>query len=81
MIGLLERRLDAIVYRAKFVPTVFAARQLISHGHVTVNGRKVDGRALKPSGLLVDAVKLTLANVAIIALELLLSSQLLAVIR
>jgi small subunit ribosomal protein S4 len=42
MIGLLERRLDAIVYRAKFVPTVFAARQLISHGHVTVNGRKVD---------------------------------------
>ena len=42
MIGLLERRLDAVVYRAKFVPTVFAARQLVSHGHVTVNGRKVD---------------------------------------
>jgi small subunit ribosomal protein S4 len=42
MIGLLERRLDAIVYRAKFVPTVFAARQLISHGHVTVNGHKVN---------------------------------------
>jgi small subunit ribosomal protein S4 len=42
IIGLLERRLDAIVYRAKFVPTVFAARQFVSHGHVKVNGRKVD---------------------------------------
>ena len=41
MIGLLERRLDAVVYRAKFVPTPFAARQLVSHGHVTVNGRRV----------------------------------------
>jgi small subunit ribosomal protein S4 len=41
LIGLLERRIDAIVYRAKFVPTVFAARQFVSHGHVTVNGRKV----------------------------------------
>ncbi|MEO1282586.1 MAG: 30S ribosomal protein S4 [Pseudomonadota bacterium] len=41
MIGLLERRLDAVVYRAKFVPTVFAARQFVSHGHVFVNGRKV----------------------------------------
>ena len=41
LIGLLERRLDAIVYRAKFVPTVFAARQFVSHGHVTVNGRRV----------------------------------------
>ena len=41
MIGLLERRLDALVYRAKFVPTVFAARQFVSHGHVTVNGKRV----------------------------------------
>ena len=41
LIGLLERRLDAIVYRAKFVPTVFAARQFINHGHVKVNGRRV----------------------------------------
>ncbi len=41
LIGLLERRLDALVYRAKFVPTVFAARQFVSHGHVTVNGRRV----------------------------------------
>ncbi len=41
IIGLLERRLDALVYRAKFVPTVFAARQFVSHGHVTVNGKRV----------------------------------------
>jgi small subunit ribosomal protein S4 len=41
LIGLLERRLDALVYRAKFVPTVFAARQFVSHGHVTVNGKRV----------------------------------------
>jgi small subunit ribosomal protein S4 len=41
MIGLLERRLDAAVFRAKFVPTVFAARQLVNHGHVKVNGRRV----------------------------------------
>ena len=41
MIGLLERRLDAVIYRAKFVPTMFAARQFISHGHVKVNGRRV----------------------------------------
>ena len=42
LIGLLESRLDAIVYRAKFVPTVFAARQFVSHGHVTVNGKRVN---------------------------------------
>ena len=42
VIGLLERRLDALVYRAKFVPTPFAARQFVSHGHVKVNGRRVN---------------------------------------
>jgi small subunit ribosomal protein S4 len=42
LIGLLERRLDSVVYRAKFVPTIFAARQFINHGHVRVNGRKVN---------------------------------------
>lgn len=42
LIGLLERRLDAVVYRAKFVPTIFAARQFVNHGHVTVNGKKVN---------------------------------------
>jgi len=42
LIGLLESRLDAIVYRAKFVPTVFAARQFVNHGHVKVNGSRVN---------------------------------------
>src|SRR3982751_5675840 len=42
MIGLLERRLDAVVYRAKFVPTIFAARQFVNHGHISVNGRRVN---------------------------------------
>ena len=42
MIGMLEQRLDAVVYRAKFVPTVFAARQFVNHGHVKVNGRRVN---------------------------------------
>ena len=41
MIALLERRLDTVIYRAKFVPTVFAARQFISHGHIKVNGKRV----------------------------------------
>ena len=40
LIGLLEQRLDMIVYRAKFAPTIFAARQLVSHGHIRVNGVK-----------------------------------------
>lgn len=42
LVGLLESRLDAIVYRMKFVPTVFAARQFVNHGHVTVNGKRVN---------------------------------------
>src|ERR1043166_324430 len=41
MIGLLESRLDAVIYRAKFAPTPFSARQIVSHGHVKVNGRRV----------------------------------------
>ncbi|MGE0252478.1 MAG: 30S ribosomal protein S4 [Dongiaceae bacterium] len=41
LIELLERRLDAVVYRAKFAPTVFSARQLVSHGHIAVNGKRV----------------------------------------
>ena len=40
LIGILECRLDALIYRMKFAPTVFAARQLINHGHVLVNGRR-----------------------------------------
>ena len=42
LVGLLESRLDAVVYRAKFVQTVFAARQFVNHGHVKVNGKKVN---------------------------------------
>jgi small subunit ribosomal protein S4 len=42
LIELLERRLDAVVYRMKFVPTVFAARQFVNHGHVTVNSKRVN---------------------------------------
>jgi len=42
LIGLLERRLDAVIYRAKFVPTIFAARQFVNHGHITVNGKRVN---------------------------------------
>ena len=42
LIGLLERRLDAIIYRAKLATTIFSARQLINHGHVKVNGKKVN---------------------------------------
>ena len=42
LIGFLERRLDTVVYRAKFAITVFSARQLINHGHIKVNGKKVN---------------------------------------
>ncbi len=41
LIGLLESRLDAIVYRANFAPTIFSARQLVSHGHILVDGKRV----------------------------------------
>ena len=42
LVGLLERRLDTVIYRAKFASTVFSARQLINHGHIKVNGKKVN---------------------------------------
>ena len=42
LIGLLERRLDAVVYRMKFVPTIFSARQFVNHGHILVNGKSVN---------------------------------------
>jgi small subunit ribosomal protein S4 len=50
LIGMLERRLDALVYRAKFTPTIWSARQLVSHGHVRVNGVKcnIASRLVKP---------------------------------
>jgi len=42
LIGILERRLDTVVYRMKLVPTVFASRQFVNHGHIKVNGRRVN---------------------------------------
>lgn len=42
LVGLLESRLDSVIYRMKFVPTVFSARQFVNHGHVLVNGRRVN---------------------------------------
>ena len=50
LVGLLESRLDTVVYRSKFVPTIFAARQFVNHGHVTVNGVKANiaSLTLKP---------------------------------
>ena len=42
LIALLESRLDTVIYRAKFAPTVFAARQMINHGHIKVNNRRVN---------------------------------------
>lgn len=66
LIALLEQRLDAVVYRAKFCPTVFSARQLINHGHIMVNGKRVnipsyrlrpgDEVALKPASQTMDLV-------------------------
>ena len=51
LVSFLESRLDTVIYRAKFAPTVFSARQLINHGHVKVNGKKVNSQTLKlPSG-------------------------------
>ena len=50
LIGLLERRLDMVVYRAKFATTIFAARQIVSHGHIRVNGVKcnIASRLIQP---------------------------------
>ena len=49
LIGLLERRLDMVVYRAKFAPTIWAARQLVNHGHIRVNGKKLNIASAKVS--------------------------------
>lgn len=58
LIELLERRLDAVVYRMKFVATVFAARQFVNHGHVLVNGQRVD----IPSYRLKDGDEITVSS-------------------
>ena len=54
LIGLLEQRLDMVVYRAKFAPTVFAARQIVNHGHIRVNGKKLNiaSARIKPGDII-----------------------------
>ena len=54
LIGLLERRLDMVVYRAKFAPTIFAARQIVNHGHILVNGRRcnIASARIKPGDVI-----------------------------
>ena len=73
LVGFLERRLDAVVYRAKFVPTIWAARQFVNHAHVLVNGKSVnipsyrvkEGDVIevrqksKQMGLIQEAIQLT----------------------
>lgn len=67
LIQLLERRLDAVVYRMKFAPTVFAARQLINHGHILVNGRRLNiGSALIQDGDVVEVKTASKDNVVIL---------------
>jgi small subunit ribosomal protein S4 len=74
LIALLESRLDAVVYRAKFVPTPFAARQFVNHGHVTVNGKRVNipSYRVKPGDVI--AVRERSRNMALV-LEALASSE------
>ena len=66
LISLLESRLDAIVYRAKFVPTVFAARQFVNHGHVTVNGKRVNIASYRVQAGDVVAVRERSRNMALV---------------
>jgi small subunit ribosomal protein S4 len=66
LIGLLESRLDAVVYRAKFVPTVWAARQFVNHGHVTVNGKRVNIGSYKVKPNDVVEVKERSRNMALV---------------
>lgn len=71
LVGLLESRLDNIVYKAKFVPTIFAARQFVNHGHVTVNGKKVNipSYALKAGDVVEVRTKSKQLPMVIAALE------------
>src|SRR5574344_1550143 len=71
MIGLLERRLDAVVYRAKLAPTVFSARQLVSHGHILVNGKrvKIASYQVKPGDVITVSEKAKQMPLVVLALE------------
>src|ERR1700760_1587345 len=74
LVGLLESRLDAVVYRAKFVPTPFAARQFVNHGHVLVNGKRVNIASYRVSVGDVVSVRERSRNMALV-LEALQSSE------
>ena len=74
LIGLLESRLDAVVYRAKFVPTVFAARQFVNHGHVLVNGKRVNIASYRVKAGDIVSVRERSRNMALV-LEALQSSE------
>ncbi len=74
LVELLERRLASVIYRAKMAPTVFAARQLVNHGHVSVNGRRVNiASCLVKNGDVVQlgdkAKKLALVQDAAVSIE------------
>ena len=74
LVGLLESRLDAIVYRAKFVPTPFAARQFVNHGHVQVNGKRVNIASYRVKAGDVVSVRERSRNMALV-LEAIQSSE------
>ncbi|HTK35085.1 MAG TPA: 30S ribosomal protein S4 [Caulobacteraceae bacterium] len=74
LIGLLESRLDAVVYRSKFVPTPFAARQFVNHGHVLVNGKRVNIASYRVKPGDVVSVRERSRNMALV-LEALQSSE------
>ncbi|OYX31094.1 MAG: 30S ribosomal protein S4 [Caulobacterales bacterium 32-69-10] len=74
LIGLLESRLDAVVYRAKFVPTPFAARQFVNHGHVQVNGKRVNIASYRVKAGDVVSVRERSRNMALV-LEAIQSSE------
>jgi len=63
---MLECRLDNIVYRLKLAPTIFAAHQLVSHGHILVDGKKVDRRSFQVRPGMVISVKEKSRNMKII---------------
>jgi small subunit ribosomal protein S4 len=66
-VGLLERRLDAVIYRMNFVPTIFAARQFVSHKHITVNGKKVNIPSyLVQDGDVIEVAEKSKANVIVV---------------
>ena len=71
LIGLLERRLDAVVYRSKLAPTVFASRQLVSHGHIYVNGKrvKIASYRVNPGDVITVSEKAKQMPLVVLALE------------